>query len=51
MSDFRFGTDDYRMNIDWENQNDDFAFGWDSVDFSKVEWVEIEGTRFERVSE
>lgn len=51
MSDFRFGLYEYRMNIDFEHQSDDFSFGWDAVDFEKVEWVEIEGTRFERVSE
>lgn len=51
MSDFRFGSNDYRMNIDWEHQGDDFDFGWDGVDWSKVEWVEIDGTKFENVDD
>lgn len=51
MSDYRFGSNDYRMNLDMEHQDEDWCAGWDGVDWSKVEWVEIEGTRFEKVDE
>lgn len=46
MSDFRFGSNDYRLNIDWEHQAPDFCFGWDCVDWNRVEWVEIDSVRY-----
>lgn len=46
MSDFRFGANDYRMNIDFEHQAPDFCFGWDCVDWNGVEWVEIERVKY-----
>lgn len=46
MSDFRFGSNDYRLNIDWEHQEPDFCFGWDAVDWNRVEWVEIDSVKY-----
>lgn len=46
MSDFRFGTNDYHLNIDWDHQAPDFCFGWDGVDWNRVEWVEIDNVKF-----
>lgn len=46
MSDFRFGAEDYRLNIDWEHQAPDFSFGWDVIDWDRVEWVEIDNVKY-----
>lgn len=51
MSDFRFGGDSYGINIDWEHQDDDWWLEENYIDFEKVRWVEIDGTRFEKVEE
>lgn len=46
MSHFRFGADDYRLNIDWEHQEPDFSSDWDCIDWDRVEWVEIERVKY-----
>lgn len=45
MSDFRFGSNDYHLNIDWKHQEPDLV-GWDGVDWNRVEWVKIDDVRY-----